>query len=84
MAVVAILQMWCLVFPRELHLHALLLFLCHINNLPESIPSKVRLYADDVLLYNTIHTKEDCLTLQEDLSTLQLWDNQWQMMFNPE
>ena len=34
-------------------------------------------------LYNTIHTKEDCLTLQEDLNTLQLWANKWQMMFNP-
>ena len=39
--------------------------------------------ADDVLLYNTIHTKEDCLTLQEDLNTLHLWANEWQMMFNP-
>ena len=31
------------------------------------------MHADDVLLYNTINTKEDCLTLQEDLNTLQLW-----------
>ena len=37
-----------------------------------------------VFLYNTIDTKEDCLILQEDLNTLQLWANKWQMMFNPE
>ena len=49
-----------------------LLFLCYINNLPEIFSPKVRLHADDVLLYNTIHIKEDCLTLQEDLNTLQL------------
>ena len=32
-----------------------LLFLCYINDLPENLSSKVRLYADDVLLYKTIH-----------------------------
>ena len=61
-----------------------LLFLCYINDLPENVISKVRLYPDDVLLYNTIHTKDDCITLQEDLNTLQLWANEWQMMFNPD
>ena len=60
-----------------------LLFLCYINDLPKNVSSKVRLYPDDVLLYNTIHTKEDSITLQEDLNTLQLWANKWQMMFNP-
>ena len=32
-----------------------LLFLCFINDLPNGILS-IKLYADDVLLYNTIHT----------------------------
>ena len=49
-----------------------LLFLCYINDLPENVSSKVRLYADDVLIYNTIHSKEDCLMLQEDLNSLHL------------
>ena len=59
--------------PQGTVLTPLLLFFCYINDLPENVSSKVRLYADDVLLYNTIHTKEDCLTLQENLNTLQLW-----------
>ena len=42
------------------------------------------MHADDVLLYNTINTKEDYLTLQEDLNILQLWVDKWQMMFNPD
>ena len=61
-----------------------LLFLCYIKDLPENVSSEVRLYADDVLIYNTIHSKEDCLMLQEDLNSLQLWANKWQMMFNPD
>ena len=58
-----------------------LLFLCYISDLPENVSSKVRLYADDVLIYNS---KEDCLMLQEDLNSLQLWANKWQMMFNTD
>ena len=61
-----------------------LLFPCYINDLPENVSSKVRLYADDVLIYNTIHSKEDYLMLQQDLNSLHLWANKWQMMFNPD
>ena len=35
-------------------------------------------------LYTTIHSKDDCLVLQEDLNRLQLWADTWQMSFNPE
>ena len=61
-----------------------LLFLCYIDNLPENVSSKVRLYADDVLIYNTSHSKEYCLMLQEYLNSFQLWANNWQMMFNAD
>ena len=36
-----------------------LLFLCHINDLPLSVASKVRLFADDCLLYRTITSQQD-------------------------
>jgi len=42
-----------------------LLFLCFINDLLHSITSTVRLYADDVLLYRSIHSVEDCCNLQQ-------------------
>ena len=41
-----------------------LIFLCHINDLPESVKSQVRLFADDCLLYREINTYQDHHILQ--------------------
>ena len=60
-----------------------LLFLCFINNLPANIKCKIKLYADDVLLYSTINSLDDCLQLQSDLNTLEQWSIKWRMIFNP-
>jgi len=59
-----------------------LLFLCFINDLPDKIKSRLRLYADDVLLYSTIKSLDDCHILQEDLNTLNKWAQTWKMTFN--
>ena len=45
-----------------------LLFLCHINDLPDTVKSSVRLFADDCLLYRTIKTEKDHKLMQEDQS----------------
>ncbi|KAK3105990.1 hypothetical protein FSP39_010381 [Pinctada imbricata] len=60
----------------------LLLFLCHINDLPDSVTSQVRLFADDCLLYRQINNYGDQEKLQEDLHNLQKWANDWGMRFN--
>jgi hypothetical protein len=44
-----------------------LMFLCHINDLPLSVKSQVRLFADDCLLYREIINHKDHITLQKDL-----------------
>ena len=44
-----------------------LLFLCHINNLPDCVKSQVRLFADDC---------------QKDLEALEKWASDWGMRFN--
>ena len=43
----------------------------------------MKLYADDVLIYTTINTVEDCHRLQSDLITLEQWASKWNMVFNP-
>ena len=58
------------------------LFLIFINDLPDIIRSSVHLFADDCVLYRNIHSLQDCLTLQEDLTSLGRWEADWQMKFN--
>ena len=60
-----------------------LLFLIFINDLPASVSSKTRLFADDCILYRNIYTKEDCKVLQEDLHRLEKWEKAWGIEFHP-
>jgi hypothetical protein len=57
-----------------------LLFLVFINDLPEVVSSPVRIFADDCLVYRSINKA----ALQNDMSALQQWESDWQMMFHPE
>ncbi|KAL8564564.1 hypothetical protein ACOMHN_003322 [Nucella lapillus] len=61
-----------------------LLFLCHINDLPDTVKSQVRLFADDCLLYREINSFQDHLQLQNDLCQLETWASDWGMNFNPK
>ena len=47
-----------------------LLFPIFINDLTESITSSVKLFADDCLVYRTIHSSNDAIQLQEVLVQL--------------
>ena len=54
----------------------------YINNLTKSIKSSVRLFADDCLIYHTINSPSDQLTLQEDLDILATCGaKNWQMKY---
>ena len=61
-----------------------LLFLLYINDLPDNLRSSCRLFADDCLVYNDITSPEDTQILQNDLKTLESWQNKWLMCFNPK
>ena len=60
-----------------------LLFICYINDLSNIIKSKIRIYANDTLVYNCINTIDDCIQLQRELAELEKWAKVWQMEFNP-
>ena len=59
-----------------------LLFLLHINDLPQVVSSQTRLFADDCLLYRAIRGREDQVDMQRDLDTLCDWGDTWGMRFN--
>ena len=59
-----------------------LLFLCHINDLPERVKSHIRLFADDCLLYRAINTIKDHHILQQYLDNLHQWAQYWGIGFN--
>ena len=54
-----------------------LLFLCHINDLPDRVTSHIRLFADDCLLYRAINTPADHQRLQHDLDNLKNGPRSW-------
>ena len=56
-----------------------ILFLIYIIDLPSCVHNKIRLYADDVLLYSYIQSQNDCTNLQQDLNSLLNWSHTWQM-----
>ena len=60
------------------------LFLAYINDLPDSLKSTARLFADDTIVYLTITSESDAQTLQDDLLKLEQWESGWSMEFNPD
>ena len=60
-----------------------ILFLIYINDLPDDLSSQVRLFADDTAVYLTVGDTEDGKVLQNDLDRLPVWEDRWDMEFNP-
>ena len=59
------------------------LFLVFMNDLPDHIRSKVRLFADDTAVYLAVSNLEQAKLLQEDSDRLGEWSFKRDMEFNP-
>ena len=58
-------------------------FLLLINDLPSSVSSSVKLFADESVLYRYSESSADQNRLQYDLLQLEQWADMWQMNFGP-
>lgn len=52
----------------------------HINNLTEAVKMKVRLFADDTVIYNA---SDNSSQLQQDLASLKEWETSYSMELHP-
>ena len=60
-----------------------MLFLIYINDIVNSVThSQIRLFADDVLMFNKISKFQDMVNFQQDLNSLSLWADKSDMSFN--
>ena len=59
-------------------------FLIFINDLPASVRSSSKLFADDCVVYREIRSTEDCQILQDDLQQLWDWERWGGMSFHQE
>ena len=61
-----------------------ILFVMYINDLPASVQSEIRLFADDTKLFTRSDLEGATETLQKDLDLLQNWSEKWLLRFHPE
>ena len=62
-----------------------IIFLIYINDFPEYLAqSKLRLFADDSIIYKEITCRDDCKKLQSDFDAAARWDADWLMAFHPD
>ena len=61
------------------------LFLIYINDLPLSLTSNVKLYADDTSLFSLVsNANVSACSLNNDSVKIYDWDFNWKMLFNAD
>ena len=60
-----------------------ILFLVYINDFPDQVRSRVRLFADDTAMYLALDRQDKSEILQKDLENLEKWEKLWDTSFNP-
>jgi len=60
-----------------------ILFLLYVNDLPSVVDNTLALFADDSKCSKAITSRDDCISLQDDLDNLLSWSQDWNLRFNP-
>ena len=61
------------------------LFLIYINDLPNGLQSKPKLFADDTFSFSTVQDiTTSTVSVNNDLTKISEWAVQWKMNFNPD
>ena len=58
------------------------LFICYINDMPNTILSFIYIYADDTKISREVSGTHGYNKLQTDLNQIQTWSDDWQLKFN--
>jgi len=61
-----------------------ILFICYVNDMPETVSSFLHMYADDTKIFRRVDVEGEVDQLQEDLNQLLEWSEKWQLRFNVE
>ena len=61
-----------------------LLFLIYINDIDDSVCSKLLKFADDTKGFSVVSTKNDIDKLKSDSINLEKWSQEWLMLFNTD
>jgi len=59
-----------------------LLFICYINDMPETVTSFIYIYGDDTKVVREVTAVRDREELQSDVDPIQHRSLKWQMKFN--
>ena len=60
------------------------LFLLYVNDLPDWIKCSMRMFADDMKIWNIVTSASDCSDLQMDIDVLVQWSNKWLLHYNSD
>ena len=73
---------WFLEYHKACTVLFYILFLLYINDLQSVVSLKVRLFAEDCLIFRNIKNKQGQMKLREDLNLVENWSITWGMCFN--
>ena len=59
-----------------------LLFILYVNDIPDLVDCKIKMFADDIKIYRQITSFSDALSFQNDLDKLCGWAKEWLLRFN--